>query len=200
MTGLRIAAIGIALAAMLMMPGCAHTLVDDQGSLPYFAPDRLLALPRPGDLGRSVEVSQMITVRHEKDVFSFEGHISVTPERFHLVGIDGMGRRAMSVIWDKSGKVTAERADWLPEAVRPGSMLADIVLLYWPGHVLRPALASVDATLREGIDTRTVIVDGAEILHVDYLAGGAQSWNGRLHYRNAAWGYEIDVQSVESVP
>lgn len=200
MSGLNRLGTGIIAGALLSIIGCTTTAVDDRANLPYFAPDRLLTLPHPGDLGRSVEVSQMITVRHDTDVIAFEGHISVTPERFYLVGVDGMGRRAMSVTWEKSGKITAERADWLPEAVRPGSMLADIVLLYWPGDVLRPALASADATLKDDAESRAVAVDGSELLHVDYLAGGAQAWTGRLHYRNTAWNYEIDVQSVEVVP
>lgn len=186
--------------ALLALAGCAAVPVDDTANLPYFAPDRLLNLPQPGDIGRSVETSQMITVHHDGDVFAFEGHISVTSERFYLVGVDGIGRRAMSVTWDKSGKIVAERADWLPPAVRPGSMLADIVLLYWPADVLRPILDKADATLLDNGNARSIMVDGQEIIHVDYLAGGPQAWTGRLHYRNAAWGYEIDVQSAEATP
>lgn len=188
------------MVALFALAGCTVTPVEDDGNRPYFAPGRLLVLPQPGDLGRSVETSQMITVHHDGDVFAFEGHISVTPERFYLVGVDGMGRRAMSVTWDKSGKVTAQRADWLPPAVRPGSMLADIVLLYWPADVLRASLAKADATVVDADNARSILVDGQEIIHADYLAGGSQAWTGRLHYRNSAWGYEIDVQSVEATP
>lgn len=188
------------LIVLLCLAGCATAPVDESGNLPYFAPGRLLVLPQPADLGRSVESAQMITVHHDGDVFSFEGHISITPERFYLVGVDGMGRRAMSITWDRSGKVTAERADWLPAAVRPGSMLADIVLLYWPAASLRAGLAAADATLVDQGNARSILLGDSEALHVDYLAGGPQAWTGRLHYENKSWGYEIDVQSVEAVP
>nr|WP_298689274.1 DUF3261 domain-containing protein [uncultured Dongia sp.] len=182
------------------MTGCATVPVADEANSPYFAPNHLLTLPQPGDLGRPLEMSQMITVRHDNDVFAFEGHIGVTPERFYLVGVDGMGRRAMSVAWDKSGKITAERADWLPAAVRPGPMLADIILIYWPATVLRPALENAGAVLVDGPTSRSISIDGKEILKIDYLAGGPQATTGRLRYRNSAWGYEIDVQSVEATP
>ena len=188
------AAIGLVLA------GCSSTPVDDAANMPYFAPDRLLALPAPGDLGRSVEMSQMITVRHDGEVFAFEGHISISPERFLLVGVDGIGRRVMSVTWNKNGRITAERADWLPPAVRPGPMLADIVLLYWPAAVLRQALKSAGAVVKDTPGRRRITIDDVDILTVDYLAGGDQATGGRLHYRNTAWGYEIDVQSVEVAP
>jgi hypothetical protein len=190
----------VAAALAVAVTACATAPVADEQNYPYFAPNHLLALPKPGDLGRPLEMSQMITVRHDGDVFAFEGHISVTEERFYLVGVDGMGRRAMSVAWEKSGKITAERADWLPAAVRPGSMLADIVLIYWPAPALRPALENSGAVLVDGPTSRSISIDGTEILKIDYLVGGPQATNGRLHYRNSAWGYEIDVQSVEATP
>lgn len=189
-----------AVALIFTVTACTTVPLADEANLPYFAPNHLLALPQPGDLGKSLEMSQMITVRHDDDVFAFEGHISVTPERFYLVGVDGMGRRAMSVTWDKSGKIIAERADWLPAAVRSGSMLADIILIYWPAAVLRPALENAGAVLVDGPTSRSISVDGKEILKIDYLAGRPQATTGRLHYRNSAWGYEIDVQSVEATP
>ena len=190
-----------AMAALgLILAGCGSTPVEDAANMPYFAPGRLLELPRPGDLGRSVEMSQMITVRHDGEVFAFEGHISVSPERFLLVGVDGIGRRAMSVTWEKSGRITAERADWLPPAVRPGPMLADIVLLYWPAGVLRQALLPAGAMVTDTPGRRRIAIDDVDVLIVDYMAGGDQATGGRLHYRNTAWGYEIDVQSVEVVP
>ncbi|MBK8158048.1 MAG: DUF3261 domain-containing protein [Rhodospirillaceae bacterium] len=187
-------------AILLILAGCTPTPVAVTDNLPYFAPGRLLELPLPGDLGRSVEMSQMITVRHDGEVFTFEGHISINPQRFLLVGVDGLGRRAMSISWDMSGKVTAERADWLPSVVRPGPMLADIVLLYWPSRKLRQSLAPSGAVMRDAPNRRVVVVDGVDVLEIDYLSGGDQSTNGRLRYRNHAWGYDIDVRSVEATP
>lgn len=181
------------------LAACSSSPATDDANRPMFAPGHLLSLPQPGDLGHTVDWSQHITVRHDGEVFAFDGRISVTPERFQLVGVDGLGRRAMSVTWEKSGRVTATRADWLPAQVRPGPMLADIVLLYWPADVLRRSLAKSGAALREVGNSRIISLDGDVILRIDYLTG-RHAVAGRLSYRNNAWGYDIDVQSVEVTP
>ncbi|WP_374650814.1 DUF3261 domain-containing protein [Dongia sp.] len=181
-------------ACLLLLAACNGVPSSDEANRPFFAPGHELALPQPAELGRDAEWLQHITVRHDGDAYAFDGRISVTAESFQLIGIDGLGRRTMSIDWNRSGQVNAMRAEWLPPQVRPGPMLADIVLLYWPRDVLRRALQPSGATLREIGKTRIVSLGGKEVLHIDYLGGG------RLRYRNNGWGYEIEVQSVEVVP
>jgi YD repeat-containing protein len=182
-----------------VLAGCASDEMPSE-TLPMIAPGHLLTLPAPGDLGRSVEAAQLITVHREGETYVFEGHISVTPERFLLVGVDGTGRRAMTLTWDRSGKVTAETAPWMPRAIPPGPMLADIVVLYWPEAIVQRALKESGATLAVGNGSRTVTADGSQILRADYQDGAGAAWSGKLRYRNDAWGYDIEVQSVELAP
>ena len=166
------------------MFGVLASCASDQApleTLPMIAPGHVLTLPAPGDLGRSVE-----------------GHISVTPEKFRLVGVDGTGRRALTLTWDESGDVSAETAPWMPRAIPPGPMLADIVVLYWPEAIVRRALKDAGATLAVGNGSRTVIADGVQVLRAEYQEG--VPWSGKLRYRNDAWGYDIEVQSVELAP
>jgi hypothetical protein len=189
----------VALVLQAALAGCASDGAPPE-ERPMIAPGHVLTLPVPGDLGRSVEAAQLITVRRGSETDALECHISVTPERFLLVGVDGMGRRAMTLTWEESGKITAETASWLPRPIPPGPMLADLVVLYWPEAIVRRALEGSGATLQVRDDGRSVIVDGAEVFHAEYQGGPAPSWTGRLRYRNDAWGYEIEVQSVELAP
>ena len=182
-----------------VLAGCASDEAPSE-TLPMIAPGHLLTLPAPGDLGRSVEAAQLITVRREGNTYVFEGHISVTPEKFLLVGVDGTGRRALTLTWDRLGKVTAETAPWMPDAISPGPMLADIVVLYWPEAIVRRALKESGATLAVGNGSRTVTADGVQILRAEYQGGAEAPWSGKLRYRNDAWGYDIEVQSVELAP
>lgn len=184
---------------LLSLTGCASTPPIDTNAA-MIAPGRILTLPAPAELGRSVEATQLITVRRDGDTYAFEGHISINPERLYLVGVDGLGRRALTLTWEKSGKVTSQTAAWLPKTIMPGPMLADLVMLYWPEAVLRRALASAEAELVTTADGRIVTADGAEIFRADYLEPKQPGWTGRLRYRNASWGYEIEVQSVEAQP
>ncbi len=151
------------LLAVALLAACSTTSTTERDNAPFFAPGQALELPAPGDLGRNVEWLQHIVVHHGADTFAFDGRISVTPQRFQLVGIDGLGRRALSINWDKSGKVEATRADWLPPQVKPGPMLADIILLYWPRDVVRRALRPSGASLQEVGRTRVVSIGGDEI-------------------------------------
>jgi len=188
------------IAALLLTSGCATTDREPPDTLPMIAPGHVLALPQPGDLGRSVEATQLITVHRGSEVHAFVGYVSVTPERLLLVGVDGMGRRALTLTWDKTGKVSGETAKWMQDPVPPGPMLADLIVLYWPEASVRAALAGADATLVAKSGSRSVMANGTEVLHVEYQGSAQPSWSGSLHYKNIAWGYEIDVQSVEATP
>ncbi|HEV2676109.1 MAG TPA: DUF3261 domain-containing protein [Aliidongia sp.] len=162
------------------------------------APDLDLVLPRPGDLGRSLDATQLVSARYGDQAMVFEGHVSVTPERLLLVVVDPLGRRALSVTWTDAG-VTYDAAPWLPATVRPENMLADIVVLYWPEAVVRRSLVGGSLTATPG--TRSVQVAGHEVIHADYQpAAPGETWAGRAHYVNLPWGYALDIQSVLSAP
>ncbi|WP_448207154.1 DUF3261 domain-containing protein [Azospirillum sp. sgz302134] len=184
------------LGLVLLLGACAAMPSEMDARAPMIGPRQRLALPRPADLGRSVEAAQLITARRGGDTFVFEGHVSVTPERFMLVGLDTLGRRAMTVTWTDAG-VEVETAPWLPEGVRPGAMLADLVVLYWPEAVVRQALAPAVADLVADATSRTVRADGKDLLRAAYGWPAGGPWTGTLRYTNLAWGYDIEVQSQE---
>jgi len=186
---------------LLLMAGCASApppVSPEEAARPMIAPKQMLTLPRPGDLGRTVQAVQLITFRRGSQAMVFEGHLSVTPERLLLVGIDSLGRRAMTLTWTDAG-LTAEAAPWLPPAVRPGSMLADLILLYWPAAAIRASLPP-GGTLLESSSRRQILLDGKPILTIDYGFDPAGRWTGKLRYANFSWGYEIEVQSEEAGP
>jgi hypothetical protein len=183
---------------LLLLSGCAAPAeMQGRDHATLFAPNRSLVLPRPADLGRSVQAMQLITVQRDGDTYVFEGQISITPERFLMVGTDPMGRRAMTVTWTDAG-VTTETAPWMPSVLRPDSMLADIVMLYWPEDVVRKAIAPAGGELVADATSRSVRIDGRDVLHAEYDGTGASPWTGSFHYANHGWGYEITVRSVEA--
>jgi len=153
-----------------------------------------LTLPRPSSLGRSLEASQLVTVRYGEQVYVFEGHLSATPERLLLLGLDPMGRKAMSISWGDDG-LHAEKAPWLPEQLHPENMLADIVMIYWPADQVNEAVRASGGHVTTAGNRRSIANAKGEMIQTDY--SGVDPWNGSLQHRNLAWGYALDVQSVE---
>ncbi len=181
-------------AALLMLSACADRPVAPAAGQVRIAPELVMALPSPAELGRSLEATQLVTAHYGDRTFVFEGHLSATPERFLLVCLDAMGRKALTISWSASG-IAAEAAPWIPAELRPDNMLADMVLLYWPEASVRRLLAPAAGTLVSGPRSRSVRVDGKEIVHADYAT--ADPWTGSLSYRNLPLGYALEIQSVE---
>src|SRR5215470_18705 len=159
-------------------------------------PGQRLNLPRPADLGRRIVTTQLITLRGYGQTVVLEVNLSITSERVTLVGLDGIGRRAVTITWTGQN-VSAETAPWVPETLRPGSMLADIILIYWPETAVRKALPDGGELLQEA-RSRTIRVNGKDVLRVDYGWAAGARWNGTLRYSNLAWDYEVEVQSSET--
>src|SRR5579859_1522486 len=133
---------------LLSLAACSTVPAPPPGTV-MVAPGALFALPPPAALGRDIEAVQMVTARHGAQSFTFEGHLSVTPERVLLAGTDGFGQRLMDLRWD--GKtMTADKASWLPETLQPDYVLADVMLIYWP-----------EAALHQGVSGLKVAADGA---------------------------------------
>ncbi len=148
-----------------------------------------LALPAPDSLGQKVDVAQFLTARHERDLFVFEGRLIVEAGRLVLVGMDLLGRRAMTIRWT-AGRMEVERAPWLPDALRPENVLADIILLYWPEESVRAGLSG--AGLVAGNGFRSVRRGDEDVITMTY--DGAP-WSGVAKLVNRERRYEIEVRS-----
>ena len=165
----------------------------------YIAPELRFALPRPRDLGHSVNAVQLVTAHYRGDVQMFEAHLSVSPDRMTLIGLDPFGRRALTVTLTDTG-IDIDKAPWFPQALRPENILADVTIIYWPEEAVRRGLARTGAVLRSDARGRSIIADGREVVRVDYAPTAGDAWAGTAHYRNDAFGYELDLRSAVDAP
>jgi hypothetical protein len=180
---------------MTALAGCAAVRDADRGADAMIAPAVRFAVPEPQALGYRVAAEQLVSAHYRGDAFVWEAHIDVSPERLEIVGLDGFGRRAFTITW-QGDALSCEAASWLPTAIKPGNVLADIALLYWPQKAVQAALAGSSAIVVTTAAARSVTVGSTEILHVDYDDAGASVWNGTVHLRNLAFGYQLDIQSA----
>ncbi len=107
---------------------CAQHSSDQAGRSVQIAPDLAVALPRPADLGQTVEVMQLVTARYGTQTYAFEARISATPEQFLMVGLDSLGRRAMTITWSDAA-ISYESGPWLPPQLGPANVWAHMGLL-----------------------------------------------------------------------
>ena len=188
------------LGLVLMVASCATHSAGPVADKVQVAPTLTLVMPRPVDLGRTFEVSQLVTAQYGDQTYVFEGHLSAKPDRFLMIGLDTTGRRALTITWTDSG-ISYEAAPWVPAKLRPENILADMVLLYFPDAVIGKALAGSGGTVTTSASQRVIEADGKEAITADYQpAVSGDPWSGHQHYRNLAWGYELDIQTAEPTP
>ena len=163
------------------------------------APGVVLTLPPPYSLDQPVEALQLITAHYNRETWAFETRISITKQRLLAVGTDLLGRRAMSIEWT-GADLQVETAPWIPAALPPRNVLADIMLIHWPLDTLSTSISPPGALRQVAPGHRVVSVDGHDLISVDQVSGAPGDWAGHWKYRNLAWDYDLDIQSVEGVP
>lgn len=176
--------------------GCSSTPGPEPEA--QIAPDVRFRIPSPGELGYSISAEQLVTARYRGDVQTFEAHLSVSPQRLVLIGFDPFGRRAFTVT-SGGGSTRFDAAPGLPKGLDPGNILADVAIVYWPDAAVERGLPS-SAELRSRDDHRTILVDGHEVIRVDYDTPPARGWPRMAHYRNEAFGYALDLRSTVTPP
>ena len=162
----------------------------------FISPGLSITVPGPTTLGRDAVVSQTVTANFRGGSYVLQGYVNIGANSLELAALDGFGRRLFTVHW-RDGAFDYQPTAAMPSALRPANMLADLAIIYWPEAALKPALAQAGAELATTAAGRSITVGGREVIHVDYVEGSG--WTGRALYRNLAFGYTLDIQSVESL-
>lgn len=188
----RILCAALAGLLIVLLDGCAAPPATKEGTL--IAPNLYFLTPTPRELGYSVNASQLVTARYRGDVYVFQAQIAISPERLTMIGLDPFGRRALTITSTDSG-VTVEAAPGLPDGLRPANILADIAIVYWPEEAVRQGLSQSPAILRASARERSILLNGTELIRVDYDAAQNGEWARSARYMNVTFGYELDLRS-----
>jgi uncharacterized protein DUF3261 len=178
------------------LQGCASSTQADD-SRAFLAPGLQFATPGPQELGAVVDVAQLITARYRGEIFVFETQLSISRDHLMMVGLDPLGRRAITITSTATG-ITAQTAPWLPAFIKPTNILADMAVVYWPTESVRRGLVGSGAELHSDALQRTITLKGREIIRVDYEEPQGPSWVGTVRYHNSAFGYELTLHSMKA--
>lgn len=179
---------------VISVAACAPRYVASPGST-TIAPGLDLAVPTGRELGYSVEATQLITAHFRGQVQVFQAYVSVSPDEINLIALDPFGARALTITATDDA-IHTEAAPIVPAALRPGNILADLAIVYWPAPVLRRGLAGTSASLYDGQSERTISIDGRVVVQVTYDSPHEGGWPKAAHLHNFAYGYELDLQST----
>jgi len=147
----------------------------------------------PAAFGRTLTLTQQITVVAMGETRSFEAVVAIDPERIDLAAL-AMGRRMIAVHLDAGG-LREDRSPLVPEAVSGARILRDLQLAYWPREALAAALPA-GWSVEEGERSRDVLLNGATILHIEY--SGEPRWRGRTTLEHRRLGYRLTIDSDEA--
>ena len=178
------------LVMALAIASCAETTAPDEVSI---APSLYFKLPDHATLGKRVDVAQLVTVSVMGQAFSFETRLLIDHGNLLLIATDPAGRRALTIRRLRQGPIEVERADWVPALVNASNILADIMLIYFPGRLIQPAFQT-PVMIEDKARGRMISRDGQLLVSIDYAKTG---WHGQATLTNHIRGYAITVRSFE---
>ena len=184
----------VLIVLLVLCAGCAARYEASPGSI-TIAPALEFAIPTGAELGYSIQTTQLITAHFRDQTQVFQAYVDVSPEKVTLIAFDPFGARALTVTATDDG-IHTEAAPIVPALLRPGNILADLAIVYWPTRAVRRGLAGTSASLYDDRNERTISVDGQAVVHVTYESPHEDSWPKVAHLHNFAYKYELDLQST----
>ncbi|WP_417823049.1 DUF3261 domain-containing protein [Thalassospira lucentensis] len=180
----------------LFAPSKTHTVVIDK--------DISITLPEnPWDAENGVTATQQVTARWanpagDQDSATFLAQISAKTGTVKIAVIDDLGRRAITIDWTTDA-LQITTADWVPDALNPERLLADIVMTYWPTDVVGDAIED-SMLVEETMGQRTIRINknGRVFAVIDKPI--RDPWQGVATVRNQKLGYVLSIRSQRVGP
>lgn len=160
--------------------------------------DEIFTLPRspwPAD-GAVIEAAQQVSAHWQNGhSVEFQARFSLHPGTVKIVMLDNLGRRALAIDW-KTGKLSIDRASWLPDALNGRRLLADVMMVYWPADMVAAALPD-DLTLFDDGTARRITTPATpdqDFARIHRPAGDI--WQGKAQLDNLRDGYSLQIRST----
>lgn len=174
--------------------GCARHASDE--ILVPIAPGIFFPLPNPTLPGPPVTVSQVVTGHQRDTSFTFSTYLRYQSDGVRLVGLDALGRKAITIAWTDTG-LRSEAATWLPSVIRAENVIADLVLAYWPLESIRSQADRAGLTVHDTPGNRMIRHGNEDVIRIDYKPAAGESWSRSVHFLNHGLDYQLDIRSMK---
>ena len=111
-----------------------------------------------------------------------------------VVGVTATGQRLFTVSWNGAA-VSAQKSAFVPDAVNPERVLADVQLALWPLPAVQEAFGKAGLEVTEPFaGVRRLRRGDSLIAEVHYAS--ADPWNGRLWFVNFQYDYSLTIDTT----
>jgi len=180
----------IVLAGCQSAPRVATPSPRSEKSAPPDAAHPALA---PPDAVGTRNAAQVIHAAYGAKSIVLRTAIEVVPGRLDVVGVTATGQRVFSASYD--GKtLDAQKSPFVPGALDPERVLADMQLALWPLPAVQAAFRERGLTVTEPFAGLRRLTRGDALLAEVHYAGG-DPWTGRLWFVNFEFDYSLTIDT-----
>lgn len=182
--------------ASVMLMGCASKPIVQQNQV-EIAPNTLVTLPTPAQLGYSLTASQLITATWNKQSHQLPVQLQVDPKRVALAGFSSWGTRILSLDY-KDQKVETYVMPGLGATLPdPKQVLFNIMITLWPINAWKAPLEQVGWQLKQTHNHRQLIDSKGDIIaDIDYK--NSDPLKGDITFINHQQHYTIGIKTLQS--
>lgn len=184
------------LIASVMLVGCASKPMVQQNQV-EIAPNTLVTLPTPAQLGYSLTASQLITATWNKQSHQLPVQLQVEPKRVALAGFSSWGTRILSLDYQDQKVETYVMPGLGATLPDPKQVLFNIMITLWPINAWQAPLEQVGWQLKQAPNNRQLIDSKGDIIaDIDYK--NANPLKGEIIFTNHQQHYTIDIKTLQS--
>ncbi|PQJ61734.1 DUF3261 domain-containing protein [Photobacterium angustum] len=184
------------LIASVMLVGCASKPMVQQNQV-EIAPNTLVTLPTPAQLGYSLTASQLITATWNKQSHQLPVQLQVDPKRVALAGFSSWGTRILSLDYQDQKVETYVMPGLGATLPDPKQVLFNIMITLWPINAWQAPLEQVGWQLKQTPNHRQLIDSKGDIIaDIDYK--NVNPLKGEIIFTHHQQHYTIDIKTLQS--
>lgn len=139
---------------------------------------------------------QKITASAGGSKHSFSVYLTVSETMVEVVAFNDMAGRLYKMKWTPQ-KIDWEASSFIPSMIRPENIIADFLLVHLPSDQLQNILYGAYVYEQsDGNAKSRVIYSSIALRNIYYNSPFGNMW-GRVVIDNPAFGYRLDIQTVE---
>ena len=184
----------IGLLSVLLVSGCT-TIQVPQPNQVNIAPNTLVTLPTPAQLGYSLTASQLITATWQQTSHQLPVQLQVTPQALALAGFSSWGSRILSLDYTDQHITTYVMPGLGSTLPDPKQVLFNMMITLWPLDAWQQPLQHIGWQLKQTSHQRQLINNkGVVVAEINYQ--NIHKLTGTITFTHHRPNYTITIKTL----